>query len=250
MPAYYWYRPYYTHWWVHPYWRWTHATVVVVGFGYAPAPWDVVWVPPVRAGWVWIPGHRTISGWWVPGHWAPAGSPPVAYGAQWVYVPGWWMGAVYVDGFWRRSARPGFVWVDGYYLDDGSYVRGWWAPEGGAPRAGYVWEGGYWDGEYWVEGFWRPSSRPGYRWVSSWLDEEGVFHSGYWEPVEDNPGHVWIPGWFDGETWVEGYWVEEQTYRSVDPEKWEPEEGWDDRGDRPAQPSEDEAPLALPVEVK
>jgi hypothetical protein len=164
------------------------------------------------------------------------------------------MGSVYVEGFWRQAARPGWTWRDGYYLDDGSYVRGWWTPEGGPPAPGYVWEGGWWDGEVWVEGFWRPRERAGYRWVSAWLDDDGIYHGGFWEPLEERPGMVWIPGWFDGEQWIEGYWVPEDIYRSTDAEDWQPDAGWDQRAP-PAEPSaeppagenDESAPLALPV---
>jgi hypothetical protein len=247
-PAHRWYRPHWTHWWVHPYWRWTHATVVVVTLPFAPAPWETVWVPPVRAGWVWVTGHWAGPV-WVPGHWAPSAPAPVLYGASWVYVPGFWMGHTYLEGYWRLSSRPGWVWAEGYYLDDGSYVRGLWVPQGAPPRTGYVWEGGYWDGQYWVEGFWRPKHRTGYRWVSAWLEEDGVFHQGFWEPTEDRPGHVWIPGWFDGTAWVEGYWVEQAEYDRADPETWQPEPGWDAHQDEAPPPStdSDEPPPAIPI---
>jgi hypothetical protein len=246
-PRYVWYRPYWTHWWVHPYWRWTHATTVVVAFDFTPDPWDAPWVPPPRAHWVWIPGYLH-GAFWVPGHWEPAFGAAVWYGVGWTWVPGWWMGTIYVDGYWRRADRAGWRWIDGYYLEDGEYVRGWWEPVGPPPRAGMVWEAGYWDGRDWVEGFWRPEQRAGYRWVCAWLDADGVYHAGYWEPTEDRPGQVWIPGWFDGERWIEGYWVPQSEYDAADPEHWQPDPGWDAR-EAPADGAEgDEVPPALPVE--
>jgi hypothetical protein len=189
--------------------------------------------------------------WWVPGHWEPARSaPPSWYGTSWVWVPGWWMGPIWVEGYWRPVHRPGWVWADGYYLDDGSYVRGWWEPESAPPAPGYVWEGGYYDGETWVEGYWRPERRESYRWVSAWLDgETGIYYEGYWEPIEARPGMVWVPGWFDGSTWVEGEWVSESDYErsEKEAESWQPEEGWDER---PAEGRnvlpDDEPPPALP----
>ncbi|MFZ5477648.1 MAG: hypothetical protein ACOZNI_12800, partial [Myxococcota bacterium] len=240
------YRPWYTHWYVHPYWRWTHSTVVVVWLDFTPDPWVDHWAPPGRPGWVWVPGHWSGPR-WIPGHWAPSYGPPVYAGARYVYVPGWWVGPVYVDGYWRTEARDGWVWVDGYYLEDGTYVWGHWEPAGDGPD-GYVWEPGFWDGEVWVEGFWRPEFRAGYRWVSSWYDDDGVYHAGYWEPVEDKPGHVWIPGWFDGERWVGGEWVTEAEYEAADPERYQPEEGWDDGHEGAATTEADEGPpLAVPV---
>jgi hypothetical protein len=112
-----------------------------------------------------------------------------------------------------------------------------------------VWEAGYWDGQYWVEGFWRPATRSGYRWVSAYLDEDGIIHAGYWEPVDDRPGYVWIPGWFDGDTWIEGYWVSEQQYRDAKPDEYQPDEGWNDHdpADR-EEPPADQPPPAIPVD--
>jgi hypothetical protein len=142
------------------------------------------------------------------------------------------------------------VWANGYYLDDGEYVRGWWEPETPPPTAGYVWEGGYWDGETWVEGYWRPEGRDGYRWVSAWLDAEtGIYYEGYWEPDEAKPGMVWVPGWFDGSQWVEGEWVTEAEYArsEKEAESWQPDEGWDQQpADGRSVLPEGELPPALP----
>jgi len=230
-PPYVWYRPRWTHWYVHPYWRWTHATSVILVLDFTPDPWDHAWVPPARAGWAWVPGHMQ-GGWWVPGHWEPARAAPTWYGTSWVWVPGWWMGPTWVEGYWRPVNRPGWVWADGYYLDDGQYVRGWWEPDNAPPQPGYVWEGGHYDGETWVEGYWRPEKRDGYRWVDAWLDgETAIYYEGYWEPTEAKPGMVWVPGWFDGSEWVEGQWVSEAEYEKseADAENWQPEEGWEDQ---------------------
>lgn len=248
-----WYRPYYTRWYVHPYYRWTVATYVVVSFTFAVAPWEVAWAPPPRAGWVWEPGYWSPLGFWVPGHWQPVGPPPAYYPtATYVYVPGWWQGGIYVEGYWRLATRNSWTWVDGYYLADGTYVPGHWEPSGKAP-AGYVWEQGFFDGEAWHEGFWRPAQRVGYAWVNAYFDDTGVYRGGYWMPTETKPDSVWIPGWFDGNRWVEGYWVTEAEYKATDPNTWSPPEGWNDGRDpsaaAPAEPAADaEAPLALPVE--
>ncbi len=248
------YRPYYTRWWVHPWYRWTYATTCVVGFGFYVDPWSYTWAPPVRAGWSWVPGAYMYN-YWTPGYWAPA-APVVGY----TYVPGWWQGQTYVDGYYRQAARTDgdWSWVDGYYLDDGTYVRGHWMPNKAGP-AGYTWEPGFWDGETWVEGFWRPEYRASFTWISSYYDEDGVFHSGYWMPVEAQPGFVWVPGWFDGNAWQEGYWVRSDEYEQTDPATWTPEPGWDDGwqvgsgwGDgevlQNATPGPGaDAPLAIPV---
>lgn len=250
-PDWVYYRPYYARWYVHPYYRWLAATVIVVNFTFVVDPWLAVWVPPPRAGWTWVPGHYDALGFWVPGHWVPIGGPPTWYPhVHYVYVPGYWQGPVYVEGWWRADARDGWIWQDGYYLSDGTYVSGHWEPAGPGPE-GYTWEAGYFDGEEWVEGFWRPELRAGYTWVSAYFDESGIYHGGYWMPLETQPGHTWIPGWFDGQQWVEGYWVSDQEYQAADPQSWTAPEGWNDGWDAAAAApaSTDDAPLALPVDV-
>ena len=249
VPVRYAYRPYYTRWYVHPYYRYTYATTVVVGFGFPCYPWSVGWMPPVRAGWMWMDGYWAGT-YWMPGYWSPMAVAPVGY----VYVPGWWQGTVYIDGYYRPQVRHDgdWRWQDGYYLDDGTYVRGHWEPTRQGP-SGYTWEAGFWDGQTWVEGFWRPDFRAGFTWVSAYYDEDGVMHAGYWAPLDQRPGSVWIPGWFDGNQWIEGYWVAETQYESEDVQGWQPEAGWDDGHDdrREAAPqsyADDEQPLGIPVE--
>lgn len=247
-----WYRPYYTRWYVHPYYRWVVATYVVVAFTFEVQPWVVTWAPPPRAGWVWEPGYWSPMGFWVPGHWQPLSPPPSLYPtAAYVYVPGWWQGGIYVEGYWRLAERGGWSWVDGYYLADGTYVAGHWAPSGKAP-SGYVWESGFFDGEAWHEGFWRPQLRAGYTWVNAWFDQDGVYHGGYWMPTETKPDSVWIPGWFDGNRWIEGYWVTEAEYTAADPGAWTAPEGWSDgrsaESVAPAPAEGEDVPLAIPVQ--
>ena len=254
-PRYSYYRPAYSHWWVHPYYRYHHVTwSVVVGFPFVVYAWNGGWIPPARYGWVWVDGY--YAGWWHPGYWRPVGVAPVYYGVHYVYVPGWWQGDLYVEGYWRPDARSdgSWTWVDGYYTEGGAYVRGHWRPANTTPE-GYTWEPGFYDGEQWVEGFWRPRFRNGFVWVSSWYGDDGVYHSGYWEPTESRQSQVWIPGWFDGNTWVPGYWVTEEAYRTADPQNYQPEEGWNDGWDDEAAPAVpvdaeggSEAPLAIPVD--
>jgi hypothetical protein len=258
VPRSVWYRPLYTRWWVHPYYRWTYATVACTSFDFYVDPWTASWRPPTRNGWRWQAGFWTRSGYWVPGYWEPVSTAPVwarsGRSVSYVYVPGWWNGSVYVDGYWRAGSRSDgdWDWIDGRYVD-GVYRWGHWRPRGAAPD-GYVWEAGYWDGETWVGGFWRPEFRRGYRWVSPWYDEAGVFNSGYWEPTEDRIGYVWIPGWFDGQEWIPGYWVSEQEYQAADPDAWDAPDGWDSGWDdyerAVSDPLElsDDAPLAMPVQ--
>ena len=197
VPGHYYYRPYYSRWWCHPYYRYSYATVAVVGFGFSVYAWDAGWAPPYRHGWVWMPGYWSW-GYWHPGFWRPTVAAPVGY----VYVNGWWEGDAYVEGYYRKDARDDWEWVEGYYLDDGTYVRGHWAPTYDGPE--------------------------GYRWEPGFYDEEGIFHSGYLMPETEPPGEIWIPGWFDGNEWVPGYFEDEQAYYDTDLDAWEPEEGVDD----------------------
>jgi hypothetical protein len=251
-PNYAWYRPYYTRWYVHPYYRSVYATWSVVNFGFYCDPWSTYWAPPFRAGWGWNPGWWAGTMWW-PGYWSPLGAAPVGY----AYVPGYWYNDVYVDGWYRPAQRDnGWTWVDGYYLDDGTFIRGHWMPTRPGPE-GYVWEPGFWDGERWVEGFWRPQFRSSYTWVSSYFDVDGIYHGGYWAPLQAQPGQVWIPGWFDGNQWVEGYWVNETEYQSTDVQSWQPEQGYDagweasgmgSYGAPAPQGAPQDLPLGIPVE--
>jgi hypothetical protein len=240
-PAYTPYRGWYTHWWVHPYWRWQHATVLVVTFPFVVDPWADAWIPPSRHGWAWVPGHFE-RGFWIPGHWAPVARPVSGY----VYVPGWWFGNVYISGYYRVAARDSWRWVDGRYGPDGAYVPGHWQPTSAVPD-GYTWEPGFFDGEVWVEGYWRPLARAGFRWVAARTTDEGVHCSGYWQPTESRADHVWIPGWFDGNQWVEGYWVSKREYDTTDPSTWEPEQGWDANEERGDDSYDDAPPVAIAV---
>jgi hypothetical protein len=232
------YRGWYTGYWCHPWYRWQWGTSAVVWFGWTPYPWYDTWIPPYRWGWSWAPGYWSY-GFWYPGYWMPVAPVPVGF----VYVPGWWEDEVYVEGYYRSDARDGWDWVDGYYLEDGTYVRGHWQPAEDAPE-GYVWEAGFWDGEEYHDGFWRPEFLDGYVWVSSYYDQDGLFRAGYWAPLDDKPGHQWIPGWFDGTEWIPGYWITDEEAQREDVEHWTPPEGVRDGRDAPAAPEavEGEAP--------
>lgn len=242
------YAPRYTHWWVHPYYRYERACRIVVHLPFYVHPWSSWWVPPVRHGWAWVPGYWA-SGYWIPGYWVPTRPAPVVASVQYVWVDGWWQGSIYVEGFWRRPHRGrDWVWVPGRYLGDSAYLRAHWRPAEPGP-AGYVWEPGFYDGDVWVEGFWRPRMYNGFVWVDGYFDEDGVFHMGYWEPEADRPGFVWVPGWFDGNEWIPGYWVAEREYQSADVQSWEPPEGWNDGWDDEDEAEvEGDAPLALPAQ--
>jgi hypothetical protein len=168
-----------------------------------------------------------------------------------VFVPGWWIGDVYIEGYYRIPDRSDgdWVWVDGHYNEDGSYIPGHWRPVADGPD-GYVWEPGFFDGTVWVEGYWRPARRDGYRWVVATYNSDGIYEAGFWDPVDDKPGYVWIPGWFDGNQWIEGYWVTKAEYENTDPSKYEPDEGWNAGwDDKSAQAVDDEGPpIAIPVD--
>jgi hypothetical protein len=259
-PRHVYYRPYYTRWWVHPWYRAQYSTTVVVSFDFNCYAWSAAWTPPRRDGYSWMPGMWVGSA-WTPGYWAPRAVVPMGY----AYVPGYWSDQVYVEGFYRVEQRQDgdWYWVDGYYLEDGTYVRGHWMPAKAGPE-GYTWEAGFWDGEVWVDGFWRPEYRPGFTWVSSFYGDDGVFHTGYWAPLQDEPGFVWIQGWFDGTQWIEGYWVAETEYENTDLSTWQPDAGWDagwevdgfgdgsmlgTGAEVPVDPDTGALPLGLPVDI-
>ena len=247
-PHFFWYRSWYSHWWVAPYWRWQTATVLVVSFPFTAHAWVDTWAPPPRAGWRWTAGRR-VGARWIPGYWAPTRPVPRA---GYVFVPGWWIGDVYVEGYYRVPDRPDgdWVWIDGHYNEDGSYIPGHWRPVADAPD-GYVWEPGFFDGQVWVEGYWRPARRDGYHWVAATYEGDGIYDAGYWDPEGDKPGYVWVPGWFDGNQWIEGYWVTEAEYKNTDPSKYTADdgwnEGWDDKSSDVAA-AEEGPPIAIPVD--
>jgi hypothetical protein len=216
------YRPYYTRWYCHPWYRYQYSTTAVVTLGFVTYAWTDTWVPPSRSGWAWVSGYYAY-GYWHPGHWSPVAPPPVHY----VYVPGWWDQQVYVEGYYRQESREGWRWVDGDYVEEGDYASGDWVPDEEAPE-GYAWEQGFFDGDTWVDGFWRPEYRDGFSWMSDYFDDEGIYHAGYWVPTSENADHAWVPGWFDGTGWIDGYWVEESELASADLESWEPSDGYDD----------------------
>ena len=85
---------------------------------------------------------------------------------------------------YRPAPRPGWVWVEGYYAQDGTWVPGYWAPA--QPRPGYAWVPGYWDGDRYVEGYWREAGRPGFVWVDGYYDR-GRYNPGYWAPAGGPP---------------------------------------------------------------
>jgi hypothetical protein len=235
---------------------------VVVGFGFDCYAWNSTWRPPGRTGFLWVNGVW-VGRVWTPGYWAPSHVTPVGYS----YVQGYWQDDTYVEGFYRSEQRDDgdWAWVDGYYLEDGTHVRGHWMPTKPGPE-GYMWEPGFWDGEVWVEGFWRPEFRMDFAWVSAHFDGDGIYHSGYWAPLNEAAGYEWIPGWFDGNQWVEGYWVEQVEYQTTNPSDWAPEDGWQDGWDvggfgdgeledtgapavQEAEPVRSGMPLGLPVDV-
>ena len=85
-------------------------------------PWSPQYVPPQRAGYVWVPGHY-MGRRWIPGHWRSSASPPRT-GA--IYAPGHWVEDGYVEGYWRDESRSSHQWSDGQYQEDGTWVEGGW----------------------------------------------------------------------------------------------------------------------------
>ena len=204
--AHHYYDPWYSGWYVHPYYRNQHNTSAVWYDNSMGDPWGRQWYPNERLGWAWVPGSFQY-GFWQPGYWVPAHH--IAPRQGYVWTNGFWQrNHVYVDGYWRAEERTDgdWQWVEGFYLEDGSYVPGHWRPTADGPE-GYAWEPGFWKGDAYVDGFWRPTYRQSFTWQSAFYDEDGVFNAGFWLPLAADDGFTWVPGWFDGVSWVEGYWV-------------------------------------------
>lgn len=49
-----------------------------------------------------------------------------------------------------------------------------------------------------VTGFWRPRSRPGYRWIPASRDDAGRWHGGYWNPLHQDAWkeRITFPGYW------------------------------------------------------
>src|SRR5690606_29181015 len=110
-----------------------------------------------------------------------------------------------VEGFYRERHKPGFRWVDAGYDRNGNWVECDWVPV--SRRPGHVWVSGHrGPGGYWVTGHWRPIRRAGYTWVAGrW--NGGVYINGYWSPTRSRHNEIWVPGhWTPSGLWVEGFW--------------------------------------------
>lgn len=225
----------------------------------------MAWVAPVRPGFVWVAATAVVVTAAAssqqgdpenvtPGYYVPEKPEPEP---GYVYVQGFWVGENYIEGYYRLESRPGdtWMWMDGVYLEDGTYQWGTWVPRKQPPE-GFVWEPGFFDGKTWNDGFYRPMERAGYEWVPALYNDDGGFNTGYWAPTEDKSGQTWVPGWFDGKTWVQGYWVTEAEARNADPEDWSPgasdpqaERYPEDTPNNEPDDSQDLQPIAIPVDV-
>lgn len=97
------------------------GVVVSIGLpGFTINAWSPHYVPAARSGWSWAAGHYDAWGQWHPGHWRP-----VSARAGYDWVPGYWVGAHYYDGYWRSYNRVGYSWVSGYY-SRGAWCEGYW----------------------------------------------------------------------------------------------------------------------------
>lgn len=90
--------------------------------------------------------------------------------------------------YYPPGTRPGFVWVNGRWVNNGGnwvWQPGFWQPE----RQGYYWVQGAWvpqGNQYaWVEGHWE-APRQGFVWTEgSWVQQGGgyVWVGGHWDPA-------------------------------------------------------------------
>lgn len=111
-----------------------------------------------------------------------------------------------VPGCWRLRQRPGYIWVEGRWLDDG-YLPGYWQPVRTRGRE-WAWVPGYWDGHRWFPGRWRPRARSGWIWAEGHWSRGGEWIAGCWRPLSANrPGWDWESGFWDPQgRWVDGFW--------------------------------------------
>lgn len=87
------------------------------------------WRAPFKKGFYWVEGKEDESGNWIPGHWHPVKPAPKGQ----VWVPDYFNGMVWVQGYRRPVSRPGYIWVDPYW-HGGRWRAGYWrAYKGGHP---------------------------------------------------------------------------------------------------------------------
>lgn len=134
--------------------------------------------------------------------------PTPSPGAEYVWEQGYTLedGTV-VEGFWRKAEEPGYQWVEAMWLEDGTFVEPHWEPVS-YDEPDYVWEHGFRDesGVYY-KGYWRPAVRDGFVWVPGHY-VNGVYVWGRWHPVVEGPAdHIYVEGHVgpDG-YWVNGFW--------------------------------------------
>jgi hypothetical protein len=71
-----------------------------------------------------------------------------------------------------------------------------------------------------------PVARPGYAWVSGYY-AYGVWHPGWYRPVESRPGYAYEPGYWRDGVYVDGYWRPERVERQHwVPGHYTPVRGW------------------------
>ena len=82
------------------------------------------------------------------------------------------------DMYDAESPDEDWVWEDGYELDSGEVVEGFYRPR---IRDGFAWRDGYWDMDVWVPGGWEPQGiRDGYVWTRGFRGVDGYWVPGQW----------------------------------------------------------------------
>ena len=110
---------------------------------------------------------------------------------------------IWVPGFYRKRARAGYIWVDGYYLG-GVYHVGYWSPL--SVPSGYTYVYGHvGPGGYWVPGFYRPTFYAGFAWTPGYY-VGATWYWGCWTPVSPRTGYTYVAGHTHNGYWVNGYW--------------------------------------------
>ncbi len=83
--------------------------------------------PAERSGYLWIESQRDEYGRFFPGYWEPL-APWRRTGGVMAWVPGYYSGGAWIEGYWRLPAREGYSWQNGYFDGDGRWHEPAWTP--------------------------------------------------------------------------------------------------------------------------
>jgi len=107
-----------------------------------------------------------------------------------------------IDGFWRKTSEPGYLWQDSGYDAQSNWIDYGWVPLEGAPE-NYTWVTGYRGSDAtWKMGYWRAEERAGHDWAGGYYEDD-EYVSPQWLPEEVNSEELYVPGYRA----TTGYWI-------------------------------------------